>query len=301
MMEQLPLVSICIPNYNNEQFIGEAIQSSIDQTYPNLEIIVVDNASTDNSWKIIQGYAQHKNVKVYQNEVNLGMVGNFRRTLEHSTGELVTYLCSDDCLGKGAIAENIAILLKYPETSFVFGNVEYSGNRTGRSNLNFDELMPKGEWAQRSLEKSQNLTFLTGSIFRRSVAEKIEGLVIEDLTFFDWFLWLRLGLMPVAFNSNVVGLHRYHDANQTEVLTPGVTKNYLHLDKVLKLFKKYYPNQDGIAKAEGELSFRFARLVGQKDSLKAAIKFAREYCKNFLVSATKLAFVHIYSRVLTKK
>ena len=85
-MEDLPLVSICIPNYNNAQFIGEAIESSIAQTYPNLEIIVVDNVSTDNSWEIIQNYAQHKYVKVFLNEKNLGMVGNFRRTYEYSNG-----------------------------------------------------------------------------------------------------------------------------------------------------------------------------------------------------------------------
>ena len=299
-MEQLPLVSICIPNYNNAQFIGEAIQSSIDQTYPNLEIIVVDNVSTDNSWEIIQSYAQHINVKVYQNEENLGMVDNFRRTLEHSTGELVTYLCSDDCLSKEAITENVATLLKYPEASFVFGNVEYSGNRIGQSNLSFDELMPKGEWTKRSLEKSQNLTFLTGSIFRRCAAEEVEGPIIEELTFFDWFLWLRLGLGAVVFNPNIVGIHRYHGANQTEMLTSSVAKNYQHLDKVLEYFEQYYPNQNGIDKAKKKLSFKFACLVLQKDSLKASIKFAKEYCKNIFVSSVKLMLVYVYSQVLIK-
>ena len=182
----------------------------------------------------------------------------------------------------------------------MFGNVEYNGNRTGQSNLRYSELMLEGEWTQKSLEKAKNLAFLTGSIFRRSAAEKLEGPVIEDLTFFDWFLWLRLGLGPVVFNPNIVGMHRYHGANQTEVLTPSVTKNYQHLDKVLELFEQYYPKQKGIDKAKKELSFKFARLVLQKDSLKEAIKFAREYCKNLFVSAVKLMLVYVYSQILIK-
>jgi len=294
------LVSICIPNYNNADYIEEAIQSAINQTYENIEVIVVDNCSTDGSWELIKAFYSHPKVFVTQNQENLGMVGNFRRALEDSTGGLVTYLCSDDCLSKDAIAENVAALLKYPEASFVFGNVKYTGKRNGQSNHNFSELITPGEWTKKSLENSKNLAFLTGTIFRRSALEIVNGPIIADLTFFDWFLWLRLGLQSVAFNTKIVGLHRYHSVNQTEVLTPGVTNNYLHLAKVLKLFKQLYPSQGGIANAEEKLSFRFARLVAEKDSLKSAIKFAKEYCNNFLFSAAKLILLHVYTQFLIK-
>ena len=299
-MEDLPLVSICIPNYNNAQFIGEAIESSIAQTYPNLEIIVVDNVSTDNSWEIIQNYAQHKYVKVFLNEKNLGMVGNFRRTYEYSNGELITYLCSDDSLSKDAICENVAILRKYREASFVFGNVEYIGTRTGKSNLSFDELMFKGEWTKRSLEQSRNLTFLTGSIFRRNVAEKLEGSVIDNLSFFDWYLWLRLGILSVAFNSNTIGTHRYHAGNQTKLITPSIVENYIHLSEVLKAFKNLYPNRMDIAKAEHKLSFKFALLLVHQVGLKELLKFSRKYCSYSYISAIKIIFFYLFSSILKK-
>ena len=56
MNNENPLVSILIPVYNREKYIGEAIESAINQTYKNIEVIIVDNCSTDNTWKILQDY-----------------------------------------------------------------------------------------------------------------------------------------------------------------------------------------------------------------------------------------------------
>ena len=66
-------VSILIPVYNREDLIGQTLNSAIDQTYHNIEIIVVDNASTDNTWKVIQRYEkQDGRIKAFRNNTNIG-------------------------------------------------------------------------------------------------------------------------------------------------------------------------------------------------------------------------------------
>lgn len=63
--QKKPLVSICIPTYNNARFLGESLDSIVNQTYPNKEIIVSDNASTDETEKIVKEYVEKYNIEYY--------------------------------------------------------------------------------------------------------------------------------------------------------------------------------------------------------------------------------------------
>ena len=75
-----PLVSVCIPAYNNADTITETIQSVLTQTYQNLELIVVDDQSTDDTYQVVETFAKQAEddrLHLYQNEKNLGMAGNF--------------------------------------------------------------------------------------------------------------------------------------------------------------------------------------------------------------------------------
>lgn len=93
------LVSILIPVYNRETIIAETIQSALDQTYENIEIIVVDNASDDNTWQVIQSFVRKDSrVKAFRNETNLGPVRNWLRTVEEAEGDYGKILWSDDLI-----------------------------------------------------------------------------------------------------------------------------------------------------------------------------------------------------------
>lgn len=77
------LVSILIPVYNRENLVGETIESAINQTYKNIEIIIVDNCSTDNTWQVLQDYAQKDNrIRIFQNPENIGLVRNWERCID---------------------------------------------------------------------------------------------------------------------------------------------------------------------------------------------------------------------------
>lgn len=93
----IPKVTVMIPTYNQEKYIAEAIESALGQDYPNLEIIVSDDCSVDNTKNIVKNYLPDKRIKYVQNEINLGRVGNYHNTLyHHATGEWVINLDGDD-------------------------------------------------------------------------------------------------------------------------------------------------------------------------------------------------------------
>lgn len=230
MVETEKLVSICIPSYNGENFVKEAIQSSLDQTYKNIEIIIIDDVSTDSSWQIIEKFNDIR-IKAKRNESNLGLLGNFRKVLEEASGEYLTILCNDDVLLPNSIKNTVCGLESYKLCSFGFGNIQFIGDRQGTTGYSFPTVMAPGLWIKESLKKGKNLTHLAGTVFKKS-NEPIEK-TVEDLIFFDWYLWLKLGQRPVYFSKELVGMHRYHRKNQTKQLTPGFLNNYKHLKLVL--------------------------------------------------------------------
>ncbi len=99
----------------------ETLNSAVNQTYKNIEVIVVDNKSTDNSYKIIKDFAKsHPNVKVYQNDTNIGPVRNWRRCMDYATGEYAKILWSDDWIDKTFVEKCMEILLPNKDVGFVF-------------------------------------------------------------------------------------------------------------------------------------------------------------------------------------
>ena len=100
------LVSIIINNYNYERFLAEAIDSALNQTYQNLEVIVVDDGSTDNSRQIIKGYGD-RIISILQ--ANGKQAAAFNSGFARSKGDIIIFLDSDDYLFPQAVAEIIAI------------------------------------------------------------------------------------------------------------------------------------------------------------------------------------------------
>lgn len=105
------LVSILIPVYNREKYIEETIKSALAQTYKNIEIIVVDNHSTDDTWKKLQEIVLiDSRIKIFQNEHNIGPVKNWKRCIDEASGEYGKVLFSDDLMDSKFIDKTINYL-----------------------------------------------------------------------------------------------------------------------------------------------------------------------------------------------
>lgn len=110
-----PPVSICIPLFNAEEHIAETLESAFAQSFENIEVIVVDNASTDRSVEIVRSFDDER-LTLHQNDENIGAERNFNRALGLARGDFVKLLCSDDVLFTDCISRQHAVLDR-PESS----------------------------------------------------------------------------------------------------------------------------------------------------------------------------------------
>lgn len=92
-----PLVSICIPTYNGEKYLVECLESCINQSFKDYEIIICDDCSSDNTISIIEAYdLKYSNIIFYKGEKNLGLVGNWNKCLDLCSGEWIKFVFQDD-------------------------------------------------------------------------------------------------------------------------------------------------------------------------------------------------------------
>lgn len=114
-----PLVTLCIPTYNSERWIAESLGSALAQDYPELEILVLDNASTDATVERVRELGGSR-VRIEVNERNVGAVRNFNRAARAARGEYVKFLMSDDVLYPTCVSEMAALMEAHPEMGLVF-------------------------------------------------------------------------------------------------------------------------------------------------------------------------------------
>jgi glycosyltransferase involved in cell wall biosynthesis len=114
-----PAVSVCIPAYNYGRFLPRAIDSVLAQEYRDFELIVVDNASEDDTPAVLARYGER--IEAHRNKRNLGLFGNFARCLELARGEHVKFLAADDWLHPAYLGEAVALLDANPTAAIVSG------------------------------------------------------------------------------------------------------------------------------------------------------------------------------------
>lgn len=112
-MSSEPLISICIPTYNGSQYIEKCIESCLAQSYRNIEIIVCDDCSSDSLINALNPYLKKDcRITFYQNEKNLGLVGNWNKCMNYASGEYIKWLFQDDWMDVNAIEEFVEIANK---------------------------------------------------------------------------------------------------------------------------------------------------------------------------------------------
>lgn len=180
-----PKVSIVTPSYNQGKFIEQTILSVICQDYPNLEYILVDAASSDETSEVLERYQDHIDVLIV--EPDNGQSDALNKGFRRSTGEIMAYLNSDDCYAnKEVISRVVALFAEHPEVEVIYGQ-RNSINEEGR----FVYCHPYRPFNKEALYLSdyipQECTF-----WRRSIFERAGGQIDETFHFaMDYELWLR--------------------------------------------------------------------------------------------------------------
>jgi glycosyltransferase involved in cell wall biosynthesis len=135
-----PLVSVIIPAYNSAKVIGEAIESILNQTYRNIECIIIDDRSSDDTWETVQVYASRDTrVRAYRNEHNLGIGGNRNKGIELARGTYICWQDGDDISINTRIERQVAYLEAHPDVGVVGGYLEFFGENTPKSIRKYPE------------------------------------------------------------------------------------------------------------------------------------------------------------------
>jgi glycosyltransferase involved in cell wall biosynthesis len=119
MSPNQPLVSICLPTYNAERTVMSTLQSILNQTYHNLEILVVDNASTDNTMSLLR-QVNDSRVVIHKNERNIGAEANFSRCIELASGEYIAIFHADDLYLPNMVEKQVRVFHDNPSVGAVF-------------------------------------------------------------------------------------------------------------------------------------------------------------------------------------
>ncbi len=172
-----PLVSICIPVYNTEKYLDTTLDCVLNQTYKNIEVIFSNNCSTDRSVEVIEKRKDPR-VKIFHNDVNIGLVPNFRKVLTYAKGEYVMFLGADDGIEPDAVEKCLHVLEKHSDVVLVntYIRVINDENKTvAIKKFPFVKGRLSSWWAIRStLFYGLNIIGEpNGSLFRKSAYDKI--------------------------------------------------------------------------------------------------------------------------------
>lgn len=207
-----PCISIVTPSYNQEQFIEETIRSVLLQGYPNLEYVVIDGGSADNSLQIIRKYEKH--ISYWVSESDQGQSDALNKGFRNCKGEIVGFLNSDDVYLSGALAFAAQFLTQNPQYSFVCGQTSFIDSKSQKIK-GFEELFMVELNSQTMTEAchiAQPSTFFRVEVFQQS------GYFNAKLQYcFDYEFWLRNFLAGLEFKSvsQVLSKFRIHSSSKT--------------------------------------------------------------------------------------
>jgi Glycosyl transferase family 2 len=204
---QNPLVSIIIPCFNGEAYLRETLESALAQTYPCVEIIVVDDGSTDRSGGIAQEYPIR-----YIHQSNRGLTPSRNLGIQESRGSYIVFLDADDRLKPEAIEIGLRVLAQHPECAITVGDhlfVSADGSYLGPSKK---KCLPGAHYE--ALLQSNFIEMISSVLFRKSVFDAVGIFDVNLRVAEDYELYLRIAREHAIWcHPTVVAEYRLHKTN----------------------------------------------------------------------------------------
>jgi glycosyltransferase involved in cell wall biosynthesis len=235
-------VSVCIPTYNSGRYIAEAIGSVLEQTFTDLEVVVSDNCSTDDTREVVQTIAaRDARVRWTENDRNLGMTGNFNACLRRAAGTFIKFILSDDRFARPDALRRMVDLMErdrsialvataraiIDERSQVVRTMAKYGER--------DVVFPGSVAIKDGLVDLRNLIGEPSTVlFRKEQAER--GFDARYRQFVDLEMWFHLLLQgDLAYLHEPLCAFRVHDQQQTA----GNLRDNVQIDEQVMLLREY--------------------------------------------------------------
>jgi glycosyltransferase involved in cell wall biosynthesis len=250
----VPKVSVVIPTHNMARYLPVAIDSALGQGYPNIEIIVVDDGSTDDTAEVLRPYLSH--IRCIHQEQR-GLSGARNRALEVISGEYVRLLDADDALCPDTLSRQAELLDRYPRVALVHGQahiVDSGGNvrglRKSRLPNGAATVLPSAR-AFRRLLRGNDICVSTAMV-RMTALQRVGPFQRESFPGEDWDMWLRItAYYDQAYIPKPLAYYRVHGRSITAGYTLSSFLNS-HLHTLRTLFARPdlpYPEQEKLAYA----------------------------------------------------
>ena len=225
-----PLVSICIPAYNSAAYIVRTIESVLKQTYDNIEVVVVDDKSTDDTVNVVKAINDDR-VRLICNDVNLGMTGNWNKCINDAKGEYIKLIPADDVVYETCVEKSVSILEEHKEVSLVVVGTDLINNE--------DKIIGSyAHWPKAGIfdgrkvaKKSVMLNNFFGNpvcaLFRKEDFVKTGGFDDDIPYILDFDLWIGLSALgKVAVIKEKLSGFRVRKDSNTGKLTGKGSKSY---------------------------------------------------------------------------
>lgn len=221
-----PLVSIITPSYNQSEFIKETIESVLTQDYPNIEYIIIDGGSTDNTIDILKSYGSKI---TWVSEKDEGQADAVNKGILRAHGEIIGWLNSDDTYCKGAISKIVDFFYNHPKVDMVYGEGYYIDRES-----NITERYPTAIFDYNELAYTCYICQPTAFFTRKIVLEV--GMLDKDLHLcMDYELWMKIGKKSkIVYMPEYLATSRMYEENKT------LSRRKEVYNEVCQTVNKYY-------------------------------------------------------------
>lgn len=227
-MIERPLVSVSLVTYNQQEFIRESIESVLAQDYDNLEIVIGDDCSQDNTWAIVQEYQRNypDKIEAFRNEQNLGITGNCNEVLKRCTGKHIAFAAGDDLMLPRKISKQIEIMERDQSVVLCYHDIEVFNSEDGKT-LRFWNHGPSsyppitGDAEKVAREVIERGTFMAAlSVMARRDSMPATGFDHRVPAASDWLMWIEIlaaggPKKKVEYIPDVLARYRRHGSNIT--------------------------------------------------------------------------------------
>lgn len=283
-----PLVSVVIPCYNHEKFVQDCIQSVIDQTYDNIELIIIDDGSKDNSVDKIKEMIplcekRFTNFE-FRYRPNKGLSATLNEALEWCKGEYFSAIASDDIMLKNKTAIQVEFLNKNKSVLAVFGGVKL----IDENNRELSERLSQSEiYDFRKIIMHEHDLPAPTQMIRLNALREVGG-YNPNILIEDWYMWLKLSSIGNLYYMNeLLCLYRQHDNN--------ISKNFLKMHQGRIDVLSHFKNSLYYDKASENIKW-----ISASEWLRVNFFIALSNYLNILIKHPRFFFTTFYNR-LSKK
>jgi len=224
----LPLVSIITPAYNRQSLIEETIVSVIGQDYPNIEYLVLDDGSSDDTLSVIRKYAKHLR---YETHPNMGETRTVNKGLGMVRGEIIAVVNSDDPLLPDAVKEIVGTMVKEPDIVVAYPDwemIDSTGDKIGHRQT--------FEYSYTDMVRWFHCVPGPGAFFRKPLVRELGGRDEQFRYVADFDFWLRAGLLgPFKRVPKTLATFRYHSDGAS-----SKAQGRLMAEEHIRLAKKFF-------------------------------------------------------------